>query len=298
MTSDTISQTANNQPYNIEEWRRGYDSQPNEYQYEITEIEGQIPAELSGTLFRNGPGLLDVGETAIHHPFDGDGTIGAFSFKQGKAYFGNRFVRTEAYLQEQEAGKILYRGVFGTQKPGGLFNNIFDFKLKNIANTGVIYWGGKLLALWEAAEPYRLDPQTLETIGIDRLDGVLEPGDAFAAHPWIDPSCNLDGGAPCLVNFRVDPGLSSKITLFEFAPGGKLVRRHSHSTPGFSFIHDFIITPNYAIFFQNPVNFNPLPFLFGMRGAGECVQFQSDKPTTVILIPRDPKNKEVRTLAA
>ena len=297
MTSDTISQTANNQPYNIEEWRRGYDSQPNEYQYEITEIEGQIPAELSGTLFRNGPGLLDIGETAIHHPFDGDGMIGAFSFKQGKAYFRNRFVRTEAYLQEQEAGKILYRGVFGTQKPGGLFNNIFNFKLKNIANTGVIYWGGKLLALWEAAEPYRLDPQTLETIGIDRLDGVLEPGDAFAAHPWIDPSCNLDGGAPCLVNFRVDPGLSSKITVFEFAPDGKLLRRHSHSTPGFSFIHDFIITPNYAIFFQNPVNFNPLPFLFGMRGAGECVQFQSDKPTTVILIPRDPKNKEVRTFS-
>ena len=98
-----------------------------------------------------------------------------------------------------------------------------------------------------------------------------------------------------MVNFRVDPGLSSEITLFEFAPDGKLLRRHSHSVPGFSFIHDFIITPHYAIFFQNPVNFNPLPFLFGLRGAGECVQFQPDKPTTAILIPRDPNNKEVKT---
>jgi all-trans-8'-apo-beta-carotenal 15,15'-oxygenase len=295
--TNTIAQTANSQPYNLEEWKRGYDSQPNEYEYEITEIEGQIPVELSGTLFRNGPGLLDIGGSAIHHPFDGDGMISAFSFKDGKAHYRNRFVQTEAYVQEKDAGKILYRGVFGTQKPGGLFSNIFDFKLKNIANTGVIYWGGKLLALWEAAEPHRLDPKTLETMGIDYLDGVLSPGDAFAAHPWIDPSCELDNGAPCLVNFRVDPGLSSKITLFEFAPDGKLLRRHSHSVPGFSFIHDFIITPQYAIFFQNPVNFNPLPFLLGMRGAGECVEFQPQKPTNVILIPRDPNNKEIRTFS-
>ncbi len=295
--TNTVAKTANNQPYNLEEWKRGYDSQPNEYDYEITEIEGEIPTELSGTLFRNGPGLLDIAGEAIHHPFDGDGMISAFSFKDGKAHYRNRFVETEAYVAEKEAGKILYRGVFGTQKPGGLFNNLFDLKLKNIANTGVIYWGGKLLALWEAAEPHRLDPQTLATIGIDYLDGVLEPGDAFAAHPWIDPSSRLDDGAPCLVNFRVDPGLSSKITLFEFAPNGKLLRRHAHSVPGFSFIHDFIITPHYAIFFQNPVNFNPLPFLFGMRGAGECVQFQPDKPTKVILIPRDPKNQEVKTFS-
>ncbi|MCC0178287.1 carotenoid oxygenase family protein [Waterburya agarophytonicola K14] len=296
--TNTINQPADSQTsYSIAEWKRGYDSQPNEYEYEITEIEGAIPTELSGTLFRNGPGLLDIGGSAIHHPFDGDGMISAFSFQDGKAFYRNRFVQTEAYLQEQEAGKILYRGVFGTQKPGGFFKNVFDLKLKNIANTGVIYWGGKLLALWEAAEPHRLDPETLDTLGIDYLDGVLQPGDAFSAHPWVDPSCVMDDGAPCLVNFRVDPGLSSKITLFEFAPDGKLLRRHSHSIPGFSFIHDFIITPQYAIFFQNPVNFNPLPFLFGMRGAGECVQFQPEKPTNVILIPRDSNNREIKTFS-
>ncbi|MEL6441086.1 MAG: carotenoid oxygenase family protein [Cyanobacteria bacterium J06621_8] len=295
--SSVNRQSDNTQQYDREEWKRGYDSQPNEYDYEITDVEGQIPVELSGTLYRNGPGLLDIGGTEIQHPFDGDGMISAFSFQDGKVHYRNRFVKTEFYLKEREAGEILYRGVFGTQKPGGLFNNIFDLRLKNIANTGVIHWGGKLLALWEAAEPHRLDPQTLETVGIDYLDGVLEPGDAFSAHPWVDPHCIFDDGAPCLVNFRVDPGLSSKITLFEFAPDGKLLRRHSHTIPGFSFIHDFIITPNYAIFFQNPVNFNPLPFLFGTRGAGQCVEFQPQKPTTVVVIPRDPNRKDVKTFS-
>jgi all-trans-8'-apo-beta-carotenal 15,15'-oxygenase len=281
--------------YYINEWRKGYDSQPNEYSYQIEDIEGEIPPELTGTLFRNGPGLLDIAGEAIHHPFDGDGMISAFTFKDGLVHFRNRFVQTEAYVEEKAANKILYRGVFGTQKPGGWFNNIFDLKLKNIANTNVIYWGGKLLALWEAAEPYRLQPDTLETIGIDYLDGILQPGESFAAHPWIDPSCVMDDGQPCLVNFAISPGLSSKITIFELNPDGKLLRRHSHSVPGFCFIHDFAITPHYCIFFQNPVNFNPLPFLFGMRGAGECVQFQSGKPTRAILIPRDPNNKEVKT---
>ena len=162
------------------DWKRGYESQPNEYDYWIDDIEGKIPEELYGTLFRNGPGLLEVNGHSIHHPFDGDGMISAIAFNNGRAHFRNRFVRTEGFIAEQEAGKILYRGVFGTQKPGGWLANAFDLKLKNIANTNVIYWGGKLLALWEAAEPYRLDPKTLNTIGIDYLDGLLKEGESLS----------------------------------------------------------------------------------------------------------------------
>jgi all-trans-8'-apo-beta-carotenal 15,15'-oxygenase len=272
--------------YDREDWQKGYNSLKEEFDYWIEDIEGEIPPELHGTLFRNGPGLLDINGQMIHHPFDGDGMICAIAFDNGRAHFRNRFVRSEGYLAEQAAGRILYRGVFGTQKPGGWLANAFDFRLKNIANTNILYWGDKLLALWEAAEPHRLDPATLETIGLDRLDGVLKPGDAFAAHPWIDPACNQDDGAPCLVNFSIKPGLSSTITLFEFDPAGKLLRKHAHSVPGFAFIHDFVITPDYAIFFQNPVSFNPLPFLFGKSGPGECITFNPEKPTRIAVIPR------------
>ncbi len=278
------------QSYTREDWQRGYLSQPNEYDYSIDEIEGTIPADLEGTFFRNGPGLLDVGGAPIHHPFDGDGMVCAISFQNGRARFRNRFVQTEGYLAEQQAQKLLYRGVFGTQKPGGWLANCFDLNFKNIANTNVIYWGGKLLALWEAAEPYRLDPHTLETLGIDRLDGILHPGDGFSAHPRIDPHCQFDGGQPCLVNFALKAGVSSTITLYEFSPTGKLLRRHTHSIPGFAFMHDMAITPNYCIFFQNPVRFNPLPFLLGWRGPAECIQFDAKQSTQVILIPRDGKS--------
>jgi all-trans-8'-apo-beta-carotenal 15,15'-oxygenase len=288
--------TVSEKSYTREDWQGGYESLKQEFDYWIDDVEGEIPQELHGTLFRNGPGLLDVNGQRIHHPFDGDGMISRISFSNGRAHFRNRFVRTAAYLEEQKAGKILYRGVFGTQKPGGLLANAFDFKLKNIANTNVIYWGGKLLALWEAADPYRLDPYTLETLGKEHFNGVLSEGEAFGAHPRFDPSCAQDGGAPCLVNFSTKPGLSTTITIFELNTEGKVVRQHAHNVPGFAFIHDFAITPNYCIFFQNPVSFNPIPFVVGMRGAGECIKFQPHQPTRIVIISRNPKQKGVQII--
>lgn len=277
--------------YNTKEWQRGYRSLKQEYDYWIEDIEGEIPAELTGTLFRNGPGLFEVNGERFQHPFDGDGMISAIAFHNGRAHFRNRFVRTEGYLAEQKAEKILYRGVFGTQKSGGWLANAFDVRIKNIANTQVIYWGGKLLALWEAAEPHRLDPKTLETLGLEYFDGKLGKGAPFAAHPWIDPSSKFDNGQPCLVNFSIKAGLSFTIAIYELDLDGNIIRHHDYPVPGFAFIHDFAITPNYCIFFQNPVKFNPLPFIAGMRSAGECIKFQPDQPTKVLIIPRDPAVK-------
>ncbi|MBD1909537.1 MULTISPECIES: carotenoid oxygenase family protein [unclassified Leptolyngbya] len=274
-------------PYTRDEWRTGYRSLTEELDYTIDEVEGEIPLQLHGTLFRNGPGLLERGGQRYRHPFDGDGMICAIAFKDGKAHFRNRFVRTEGFIAEEKAQKILYRGVFGTQKPGGWLANAFDFRLKNIANTNVIHWGDKLLALWEAAEPHRLDPATLDTLGMEYLDGVLKPGDSFSAHPWIDPVCDRAGGAPRLVNFSIKAGLSTTLTLFELDEAGTVVEQHRHAVPGFAFMHDFAITPNHAIFFQASILFNPLPFAVGMKGAGECLTFQLDKPTNILVVPRD-----------
>ncbi|MGJ3246812.1 MAG: carotenoid oxygenase family protein [Elainellaceae cyanobacterium] len=272
--------------YDRHEWQSGYRSLRDEFDYWIDDIEGQIPSDLYGTLFRNGPGSLDINNQQFQHPFDGDGMICAIAFKDGRAHFRNRYVRTEGLIAEQQAGQILYRGVFGTQKPGGWLANAFDFRLKNIANTQVIYWGGRLLALWEAAEPYRLDPHTLETVGIDDLGGVLPPGSAFAAHPWIDPPREENGWESRMVNFSIKPGLSTTITIYELNADGTVIDQHAHSVPGFAFIHDFAITPNYCIFFQSPIVFNPVPYAFGFRSAAQCLQVQANQPTQVIVIPR------------
>ncbi|MCX5931229.1 MAG: carotenoid oxygenase family protein, partial [Cyanobacteria bacterium] len=138
----------------------------------LTAASGTIPTELSGSLYRNGPGRLERGGRWVHHPFDGDGMITAVRFEAGVAQLSNRFVRTEGWLAEAAADKVLYRGVFGSQKPGGPLANAFDLRLKNLANTHVVRLGEKLLALWEASSPHSLDPTSLETEGLELLGGV------------------------------------------------------------------------------------------------------------------------------
>ena len=46
--------------------------------------------------------------------------------------------------------QMLYRGAFSVGNPsGGLFFNPFDFSVKGIANTSILAFGGKILALYE-----------------------------------------------------------------------------------------------------------------------------------------------------
>ena len=259
----------------------------------VSAAQGAIPPELEGTLYRNGPGRLERGGHWVHHPFDGDGMITALRFSGGRAELRNRFVRTEGWQAEEQADRFLYRGVFGTQKPGGVLANAFDVRLKNIANTHVVRLGDQLLALWEAAEPYALDPDTLETRGLTLLDGVLKKGEAFSAHPRFDPGHN---GAPRMVTFGVKTGPRSTIRLMEFAvaddpasgvKAGQLLSERRDSFSGFAFLHDFAITPNWAVFLQNAIAFNPLPYVLGQKGAAQCLASQPGGQAKFWLIPRD-----------
>lgn len=280
--------------FSMDDWQGGNQSLKEEFDYPITDIEGEIPAELTGTLFRNIPAMLDVNGQEVHHPFDADGMICKVSFENGQAHFRNRYVRTPGYCEEQEKGKITYRGVFGTEKTGGWAANAFDFRLKNVANTNVYYWGGKLMALWEASHPYSLDPRTLETIGMESLGGVLSEGTPFAAHPMIDPGSETT--EPRYVTFGIRAlGVATRLNIYELNDKAAVVEHHAHLLPGFAFMHDFAITPNYCIFFQNPVNFNPLPFALGKRGPAECMDFRKDDQTTVWIISRHGEH-EVRSL--
>ena len=258
----------------------------------VSAARGTIPEALVGTLYRNGPGRLERGGQWVHHPFDGDGMITALRFEGGGAVLRNRFVRTEGWQAEEQAGKFVYRGVFGTQKPGGVLANAFDLRLKNIANTHVVRLGDQLLALWEAAEPHALDPDTLETRGLSRLDGLLKPGEAFSAHPRFDPGHH---GSPRMVTFGVKAGPTSTIRLMEFATqddpaagvkAGQLLAERRDSFKGFAFLHDFAITPHWAVFLQNAVAFNPLPFVLGQKGAAQCLASKPGQAGAFWLIPR------------
>lgn len=265
------------------DWAKGYTSQPIEYSYTIENIEGHIPRDLEGTLFRNGPGLFEVGGQPIGHPFDADGMICAFTFQDGKVHFKNRYVRTEGYLKEQQAQKILYRG-FGTQISGGWLANFLNTNFKNAANTNVIYWGNKLWAMWEGGKPHQLNPQTLDTIGLDDLGGVLKKG-TFSAHPRI-----ID---ETFINFGVSGISPQTLTIWELNQQGGLIQSSSYPVEGFSILHDFLVTPHYYICIKHPFKLNPLPWMLGFRSIEQCLKFDNEEKTKILIISRQSQEMKV-----
>lgn len=256
-------------------------------------IQGEIPKELRGSLLRNGPGLFEIGGKPIPQPFDGDGKVAMFCFPGGednRPFFSTRFVRTKAFVEEQKANKMIYRGAFSVGNPaGGLFYNPFDLSVKQIANTGVVHWAGKILALYERDLPYHLKDEDLKTLGSTTLDGAIDEP-YFAAHNQI---VSMPDGSKRLVTFSAsERGLDNRIVVWEFDEDGKQVARIEKTLPNaaFGFFHDMAVTEKHYIFVENPIRLDMkkflLEYMFGKACIAECLQFVPSMDTKIHVIPR------------
>ena len=118
-------------------------------------VDGEIPKDLAGVFYRNGPEPLYPTREGDYHWFDGDGMVYAFEIEDGRVSMRNRWVRTEKFTMEKAAGKRLF-GMFGnpmTADPSA------QGKIYNTANTNIILHGGKLMALMEGAKPVVMGPR-------------------------------------------------------------------------------------------------------------------------------------------
>lgn len=271
----------------VEDIRRGWESQPTEFDYEL-EVVGQLPAELKGTLYRNGPGLLEVYGTPLKHPIDGDGMICAITIQNGKAWFKSKYVKTSGYVIEKKNQKAMLKGMMGTVPVNSDIS--FDkLRFKNPSNTNVYYWGGRLMATWESGLPYSLDPVTLETIRKDTLNGALAQAGCLAAHFRLDTSVNR----LVTLSFRPEIGFG-KLYLHEFDENFGLIKQNMYELDQYYYCHDFILTDNFYIVHQSPF-YNMTPELVmkmttGEISSGESMKWYPEVPCSLIVISRwDPK---------
>lgn len=240
---------------------------------------------------RNSPSKFLIGTEKVLHPFDADGMISAITFNHGQAFFRNRFVRTQEFLHERKENKIIYRLPFVTQPSGGFFRNLFNLNLKNMANTNIIHFANKLLALMEGGAPYELSADSLDTIGVHSFDGLLQAKETFTAHPKIDFST----GNLLAFNYLYNPFKSSTtLTIFELDKLGRSISKQSVEVDGFTLFHDFAVTKNHVLFVQTPSTLNALPFLLGIKAPAQCVTFDSKLPAKLHVIGRH-SNKSVAT---
>jgi carotenoid cleavage dioxygenase len=146
-------------------------------------VIGTIPTDIDGVYVRNTENPIHQ-PLGRYHPFDGDGMLHAISFRDGKASYRNRFVRTAGFDAEQAAGRALWAGLAEhpslSERPGwGAHGG-----LKDSSSTDVIIHAGAILStFYQCGEAYRIDPYTLEPMG---TDGWCPP-EGISAHPKVDP---------------------------------------------------------------------------------------------------------------
>ena len=210
--------------------------------YELTVLSGEIPKDLDGVYLRNteNPVHAPLGR---YHPFDGDGMLHQIEFRRGEASYRNRFVRTRGFHAEQEAEGSLWGGLADpvglSKRPGfGAHGGLKDSSSTDV----VVHAGMALSTFYQCGEGYRLDPLTLEDLGIERWT----PIDGISAHPKVDETTgellffNYSKHAPYL-HFGV-VGADNQLKRYIPVP-----------TPGPRLPHDMAFTENFAILNDMPV---------------------------------------------
>ena len=239
-------------------------------------VHGEIPRDLNGAYFRNGPNA-EFAPKNRYHWFDGDGMVHGVWFEDGEARYAARYVETRGLRMEREQGRAIWPGVLGP----------FDFDaplgpIKDTANTDLVAFQGRLLALWyESGKPYALDANTLQNLGGETFGGAFD--DRVSAHPKVDPATGdlvffAYGDQPPYMQYGV------------VRPDGA-IHHVEVEIPGPRRPHDIGITPNYSVLHDFPVFVDEEFF----RKTGKRVPlFQPHVPTRYGVIPRYGTNADVK----
>ncbi|WP_280441535.1 carotenoid oxygenase family protein [Nocardia brasiliensis] len=202
------------------------------------EVTGALPPELCGRYLRNGPNPAPGADPG--HLWAGPGMLHGIRIRDGRAeWYRNRWIRT-------------------TPPPDGydLFDPARDLSV-GTANTHVVPYAGRILALQEGMLPYEVDAE-LDTAGPYDFGGRLATG--MTAHPKVDPDT---GELHFFDAYRPTP---PHLIYHVASPDGELLRSVPIEVPAVTLMHDFAITQNYVIWFDLPVvgdpdqvGRNPLP---------------------------------------
>ena len=208
------------------------------------EVEGELPKDLDGAFYRIAPDHQYPPRFLDDVPFNADGTVSCFRFKDGKVSLKHRYVHTDRFKAERAAGRALfgkYRNPF-TDDPSVQGMN------RNLANTNPVVFDGKLMALREDSPPVAMDPLTLETIGNWDFHGTL-PGPTFTAHPKIDP----ETGQMIAFGFAAKGLYSRDVCYYEISPEGRVTHSVWFELPYYCMLHDWGVTRDYVVFPVIPV---------------------------------------------
>lgn len=120
-----------------------------------------------------------------------------------------------------------------------------EFKIRSTANTNILYFNGRLLACKEDSPPFSLDPETLETIGLEDFDGQL-PCVTFTAHPKFDEATK----ELLCFGYEAKGDGTPDVCYFSIDSIGKITETVWLIAPVVAMIHDFAVTENWVCYLR------------------------------------------------
>ena len=253
----------------------GLESMRREFDRVDCAVEGTIPAWLSGTLFRNGPGQFEVDGRSLNHWFDGLAMLRRFRIADGEVTVSNRFLRSREYEHVMETGELRC-DQFGTNAPSSLLDRLTGFltpTLTDNASISVDRIAQQTVAITETPNAVAFDPETLATEGcVEYNDGLSITGSL--GHPHYDFAREM------VVNVGVRFGRTSEYVLFE-RPTDSRIRREigSFDVDRPAYIHSFGLTEQYAVLIESPLRLRPTallrnrPFIENYSWDGDASRF-------------------------
>lgn len=243
-------------------------------------IEGEMPKNLNGTLYRIGPNPQFPPLGQSHHWFLGDGMVHALFIENGRVAYRNRWVRTAQFNAERAAGRRLYSSSFD---PDASDPSVAG-KPRNVANTNIVPHAGKLFAIDEGSSPVAIDPKSLETKGPWTFNGDYKG--PMTAHPKVDAKT----GEMFFFGYMAGGPGSPEIAFNVIDANGQLTQSETFKGPYAAMVHDFAITDRHIIFPLFPATIDVQRIMKG----GPVIAWDPDQGSHIGIMARGAKTSELR----